>query len=331
MDSLRRPVPGGPLVLIACADEGRLGELTELVAAWHYAVETAKDGAGVLVRLKEAAPGLIALLDMDLPPAGGADIVRKLSAGGDGRRSWLMLAGSRSESNIRTAIEAGCDDFLALPPEPLEWKLRLRVAEREWRLARRLPKPGEEVRFDDHHDPLTGLWNRQALLRLIFQETDRVQRTKADLCLMVMDLDDFARINRDYGYEAGDKLLGGLADRFRRYLRSYDLIGRCGDDEFLLALPGCDAENGTALAERIRSSLLSRPFAVGSEATTLTASFGIALSRGRSPLVVLRDAERALAEAKQAGKNRVRCDVRASMLASEPLFGSGTISGVKER
>jgi diguanylate cyclase (GGDEF)-like protein len=316
---------------MGCADEGRLGELAELVGSWHYVVETAQDGALALVRLREAAPVPIAVLDMDLPPAGGVDIVRKLSAGGERRRSWLMLAGTRSESNMRAAIEAGCDDFLGLPAEPLEWKLRLRVAERVWRLVRQPPKPGEEVRFDDHRDPLTGLWNRQALLRLIFQETDRVQRLKADLCLMLVDLDDFARVNRDYGYEAGDKLLSGLADRFRRHLRSYDLIGRCGEDEFLLALPGCDTENGAALAERIRTSLLSRPFAVGSDATTLTASFGIALSRGRSPLVVLREAERALAEAKQAGKNCVRCDATASRLAAEPLFGSGAVSGATLR
>ncbi|HEY6447269.1 MAG TPA: diguanylate cyclase [Acidobacteriaceae bacterium] len=330
MENLRRAVPGGPHILIGCGDEGRLGELTELVGAWHYAVETVKDGARALARLKEA-PAAIAVLDMDLPPGGGVEIVRKLSAGGEGRQSWLMLAGPRSEGNIRAAIEAGCDDFLGFPAEPLEWRLRLRVAERVWRLVRRQPKPGEEVRFDDHHDPLTGLWNRQALLRLIFQETDRVQRMKADLCLVLMDLDDFARVNDDYGYEAGDKLLSGLADRFRRHLRSYDLIGRCGEDEFLLALPGCDSGNGAALAERIRSSLLSRPFAVGSDATTLTASFGIALSRGRSPLVVLREAERALAEAKEAGKNCVRCDVSASKLAAEPLFGSRAVSGVTPR
>jgi diguanylate cyclase (GGDEF)-like protein len=125
---------------------------------------------------------------------------------------------------------------------------------------------------------------------------------KTDLCLMVMDLDEFSRINHDYGYEAGDGVLTELANRFRRQLRSYDLIGRCGEDEFLLAVPGCGRESAQALAERIRETILARPFAVGSEATTLTASFGIAVSRGRSPLVVLREAERALAEAKLSGK-----------------------------
>jgi diguanylate cyclase (GGDEF)-like protein len=158
------------------------------------------------------------------------------------------------------------------------------------------------------HDGLTGLWNREALMSLIFQETDRVQRMKTPLSLMLLDLDDFSRINHDYGYETGDRVLIELANRFRRQLRSYDLIGRCGEDEFLMALPGCNLESAILLAGRIQESILARPFPVDQDATPLNASFGVAISRGRSPLVVLREAERALAQAKIAGKNCVRGD-----------------------
>jgi len=143
------------------------------------------------------------------------------------------------------------------------------------------------------------------------------------LSLMLFDLDDFSRINHEYGYAAGDRVLTELANRFRRQLRSYDLIGRCGEDEFLLALPGCTRENCLALAGRIREALLARPFTLDGEPTTLTASFGLAVSRGRSPLIVLRETERALAIAKLAGKNCVR-EYEQESAPAEVLLGDGS-------
>ncbi|HEX4008131.1 MAG TPA: diguanylate cyclase [Acidobacteriaceae bacterium] len=291
-------------------------DLTARLESWQFHVETADRGAVALLRLSEPDPPAIALLDMDLPVPGGMEIAWELGRRPEGRQSWLVLMSNRpNPERIRAALACGCDDFLALPPSPSDLELRLRVAQRARGMIAQVQNQTAELRYQMTHDALTGLWNREALLRMIFQETDRVQRMKTDLCLMLLDLDEFSRVNHDYGYEAGDQVLSGLANRFRRQLRSYDLIGRCGEDEFLLALPGCRREDAAALGERIRATILARPFAVGSSATTLTASFGIAPSRGRSPLVVLREAERALAEAKLSGKNCVRCfgsqDLRA--------------------
>ena len=175
----------------------------------------------------------------------------------------------------------------------------------------------------------TGLWNREALISLIFQETDRVQRMKTPLSLMLLDLDNFSRINHDYGHETGDRILIEVASRFRRQLRSYDLIGRCGEDEFLIALPGCTLENAIQLAGRIRQQILARPFTTDNDATTLTASIGVAVSRGRSPLIVLREAERALAEAKLSGKDCVRGDAPEAWL-SQAVLAAGRLAGSRE-
>jgi diguanylate cyclase (GGDEF)-like protein len=91
----------------------------------------------------------------------------------------------------------------------------------------------------------------------------------------------FSDINIDYGYAAGDKILQELANRFRRFMRSYDLIGRCGEDEFLIALPGCTSEQALAMALRVRKTILQKPFVAGRDMLTLTASMGIAQSKGR--------------------------------------------------
>ena len=302
------PPAASPLVLIGCADSRRVVQLTEMLESLHFRVEIAERGSLALLRLEESDPPAIALLDMDLPSPGGIEVVWELCRRQENRQTWLILMSARAgQETMGAALEAGCDDFLALPADSLVFRTRMRVAQRARRLLCQVQKQTAELRFQSTHDPLTGLWNREALLSLIFRETDRVQRMKTGLCLMLMDLDEFSRINHDYGYQAGDSMLTELSNRFRRQLRSYDLIGRCGEDEFLLALPGCGCDDASALAERIRQSILARPFAVGSGATTLAASFGIASSRGRSPLVVLREAERALREAKLSGKNCVRC------------------------
>ena len=93
----------------------------------------------------------------------------------------------------------------------------------------------------------------------------------------------------------------------RALLRSYDVLGRPGMDEFLVALPSCAPANAMSLAERLRAEVFSEPFRVAGEAIRLSACFGIAVSHGRSPVVVLREAEKALEWAKAAGPESIQC------------------------
>jgi diguanylate cyclase (GGDEF)-like protein len=304
-------VSTSPIVLIGCSNPGLTEFLAATLESWHYQIEVALNGTDALARIEGDNPPSIALLDMDLPGS-AVEIVWEVRRRHEERHTWIILFSSPASNDqagndrARAALDCGGDDFLHVTADGADLKVRIRVAERILALTGRVQKQSAELRYHVTHDGLTGLWNREALISLIFQETDRVQRMKTPLSLMLLDLDDFSRVNHDYGYETGDRVLIELANRSRRQLRSYDLIGRCGEDEFLLALPGCNLENATLLADRIRESILARPFALDHDATTLTASFGVAISRGRSPLVVLREAERALAEAKLDGKNCVR-------------------------
>jgi diguanylate cyclase (GGDEF)-like protein len=297
-----------PTVLLACSDPGTTEYLKVLLDSWHYPVEVAGDGAAAMQRMQSTTAPEIALLDISLAAPGGVEIAWAVRRRESALRPWMVLLSDQSGGDrVRLALDAGCDDFLLIPPEADDLRVHLRVAERVLAMQHQIHRQSAELRYRATHDGLTGLWNREALLSLIFQETDRVQRMKTPLSLLLLDLDEFSRINHDYGYDAGDRVLTELANRFRRQLRSYDLVGRCGEDEFLLALPGCTPESAMSLAERVKEAVLARPFAVNGEASTLTASFGVAGSAGRSPLVVLREAERALAEAKLAGKNCACC------------------------
>jgi diguanylate cyclase (GGDEF)-like protein len=307
--------------------------LAGTLESWHYQVDLAKTGADALARIDSDTPPPIALLDMDLPTPSAVEIVWEIRRRQQQRRTWnILLSDHTDRDRIRAALQCGCDDYLVFPCDAkildsTDLKVRIRVAERVIALTSSVQKQSAEVRYHLTHDGLTGLWNREALLSLVFQETDRVQRMKTPLSLMVLDLDDFSRINHDYGYETGDAVLIELATRFRRQLRTYDLIGRSGEDEFLLALPGCNLEEAVLLAGRIRDNILGRPFPVDNETTSLTASVGIAISHGRSPLVVLREAERALAEAKLSGKNCVRGDAPEAYLLQPALAANSAAAG----
>jgi diguanylate cyclase (GGDEF)-like protein len=165
----------------------------------------------------------------------------------------------------------------------------------------------EAALLNSQNDHLTGVYNRETILAMLFRETDRVQRMKSSLCMILFDIDDFGHWNSRLGADACDDLLCQVVGRTTRLLRSYDLLGRPGMDEFLVALPGCTAINAVMLSERLRLDVFSPPFRVGSDSIRLSACFGIASSQGRSPVVVLREAEQALRLAKEAGPESIQC------------------------
>jgi diguanylate cyclase (GGDEF)-like protein len=127
---------------------------------------------------------------------------------------------------------------------------------------------------------------------------------KSSLSMILFDIDDFGHWNSRLGAEACDDLLRLVVARTNRMLRSYDVFGRPGKDEFLVALPGCTQAQATMMAERLRG-VFGAPFEVAGRAIRLSACFGIANSLGRSPVVVLREAEQALECARTAGPETV--------------------------
>ena len=313
-------LPSGiiPTVLIASDDETSINRLSCMLDARRYPTEVVHDGREALRLLTGGHPPFIALLDAALPELSGFDILSEMRRLPDRHPTWTMLLSDHVRpEEVRMAADAGADDVLLKPVDETELHIRLRVAERIQALTSQLTNKAEAVRYHATHDGLTGLWNREALLSLLFQETDRVQRMKTSLTFLLLDLDNFSQVNLEYGYDDGDRILSELSARFRRFLRSYDLVGRYGEDEFLIALPGRPPINGPAMAARIQQSVLQKPFSLPHGAVTLKASIGVAESRGRSPLVVLREVERALAEAKLGGKNCIRSAGAAHALSGE--------------
>jgi diguanylate cyclase (GGDEF)-like protein len=185
----------------------------------------------------------------------------------------------------------------------------------------------EAAALNAQMDHLTDIYNRETLLSMLFRETDRVQRLKSSLCMILFDIDDFGHWNSRLGSDACDELLCQAVERTTRLLRTYDLFGRVGKDEFLIALPGCSTVNAVMLSERIRMDVFAAPFLVAGEAIRMSACFGIASSNGRSPIVVLREAEQALAEAKVTGPESIECFGDCPRSAASPVTFLTSTSG----
>lgn len=307
-----------PRILIATGDRALDQRIAKMVATLSYSAQFAGDNVEAMGLLLGASPPEIAMLGES-----GLEVAAEVKRRSRAKQTWILLLTRATDPKtvtlgaIAMAADAGVDDLLlcnwsrhesGIEREPVsetDLRIRLGVAARVLEMGQGLAHQLTNGGAGPHasRDALTGLWDRESLLALLFPETDRVQRMGTPLTLLLLDLDYFGRINDEYGTRVGDQILQELAARLRRDLRSYDLLGRSGDDEFLVALPGCNSEQSLQLASRIRLDMLHRPFAAGRDVITLTVSIGLAQSRGRSPLVALREAERALAAAKLDGRN----------------------------
>lgn len=157
-------------------------------------------------------------------------------------------------------------------------------------------------------DPLTGLYNRRAFFELAQREFDRSGRYAHPLSVVMLDIDQFKRVNDTYGHRVGDQVLQTVAHQCRATLRTLDIIGRYGGEEIIMLLPETDQPGGYQVTERLRQTLAQTVIATPDGDVWITVSLGVAtiVTTGMVTLEGLIDqADKALYRAKQAGRNRV--------------------------
>jgi diguanylate cyclase (GGDEF)-like protein len=161
-------------------------------------------------------------------------------------------------------------------------------------------------------DSLTELYNHRHAMDLLNNEFERVGRYAAGLSLLMLDLDDFKRVNDEHGHPAGDAVLKETARLLQETLRTVDSVGRYGGEEFAIILPETRLESARQLTERLRRQVESMQLAVsesGQEIGKITASFGVTeLGAGDDAEALIQRADAKLYEAKCAGRNRVAAD-----------------------
>ena len=265
---------------------------------------------GILALVAPVAVGLLFLLDPGLTAAWVDDDSRSMVAAATAVTigvfsaailSWILVR-LRFGRLVRAAEQIAAGDY------------SIAVSARGGGLDARLATAinGISASLADTHDRatidrLTGVSNRQALLAALFAEVERASRYERPLCVAFVDIDHFKTVNDTYGHAAGDIVLRGVAQTIAENLRTSDLIGRYGGEEFMLILTETNVEEGAALSEKLRQLVERLRFSIeGNPALSVTISIGIVGGSGQQLRIenLVRDADAAMYSAKSLGRNQ---------------------------
>lgn len=281
------------------ADQGRATVLVRDDTGWSGALADGRAVAPVRLRVARPPtlgdgirrPSLHAALDPEvwpeldavLPGAGNVVVVPLVADGRD-----VGLAALETSQNRPT-----------FPVDELETvdQSVARIA-----LSVRAVQLLDEVERLATSDPLTGLPNRRVFDEALAREVGRARRYGTSLALAILDVDHFKRVNDVHGHPIGDEVLRQLATALRSATRPESLVARYGGEEFVVLLPDADSEDAVTAAERLRVA------AAEVEAVRITVSIGVALLGGEDDAdALVRAADTALYEAKEAGRDRTVC------------------------
>lgn len=158
-------------------------------------------------------------------------------------------------------------------------------------------------------DGLTRLYNRRYAIERFEEEFERCQRLDEKLACIMFDLDHFKRVNDEHGHQSGDEVLKKIAALTKDCIRTYDIAGRFGGEEFIVILPEADLQSSQKLAERLRTLVQNTAIPISDRMAPLnvTISIGIAILHSDDSSVsdLIKRADEALYQAKNNGRNRV--------------------------
>jgi diguanylate cyclase len=181
-----------------------------------------------------------------------------------------------------------------------------RKAEEAEQRIRKLTAELDQASLMAHNDYLTGALNRRGMEEALEREFSRSDRGGSAICIALMDVDHFKRLNDSLGHEAGDTALAHLAKVTRDALRPTDVLARYGGEEFVIILPETDMDEGKRVMARVQRELTRNFFLHKNERVLITFSAGVAERRAEEPAdLTLKRADMALYEAKHSGRNRV--------------------------
>jgi len=234
----------------------------------------------------------------------------------------VMLGSSKQGKFAKRAVEQGIKDFLV--KDELDGRVLLqsiryattlkRLSDEVKELKAKLVDTEQRLDVIANIDASTQALSRAGLERALEAEYVRAQRGGWNLVAMLLDCDDFDRINRQFGHAVGDVVLRQITERIRETVRPTDHVSRMGGDEFLLILPDTRIAEGMLVAEKIRLAVGESPLRLASETVRVTASLGVlALPYEFCSIEeVLSLARLAVRESKLLGKNRVSSSEKSS-------------------
>ncbi len=278
-----------------------------------YNLSFAKGGNEALERVKTVKPDLI-LLDLMMPDMNGLEVCKQLKT--DPKYAdipIIFLTASSEQKHIINAFESGAVDYINKPFKTAELFARIQnhlllkhTIDELKSTQMDLQKALAEVQKLANTDPLTGVLNRRSLFDFAHQEFNRVSRYGSYFSLLLMDLDNFKKVNDNYGHQVGDKALCTVVQAIKNTIRNVDILGRYGGEEFMAILPETDAEQAFILAERIRQMVASNILETDQGNLQLTISIGVTTysTKDQSLDDIISRADKGVYQGKEQGRNK---------------------------
>jgi diguanylate cyclase (GGDEF)-like protein len=254
--------------------------------------------------LHEVQPDLI-LMDMYMPGCEGRELAAVLRQQPELHSIPIVFLSAETDRAAQlAALHQGGDDFLTKPIDPDHL-----VAAVTSRIRRARVMRSQMIR-----DGLTGLFNHSVTEDLLSREVSRARRNKSPLTMVLIDIDHFKVVNDRYGHAAGDRVLKSLARMLQQRLRTSDLIGRYGGEEFVVLMPDTDGQSALGVIDTVRERFAQVSHRAGPEEFFVTFSGGVALLQSFGDAAALSEsADIALYQAKHHGRNQL-------VLATRTLF-----------
>ena len=271
----------------------------------YHEAESVIDGFKVAL----SEPLDVILCDLDMPGMDGFKFLSMIKTRKELQDIPVILVTgvNDQESKIR-GLERGASDYLTKPYDPAELIARVKVQLKIKTLQDSLKKSNQALMELSNTDPLTHLSNRRFLMKTLEKELQRCERSQKPMALIMVDVDHFKPVNDTYGHQQGDVVLQTLADQMKAHLRDYDLAARFGGEEFALVLPETALAEAVQVAERLRIAISELRIPADHNEIRLTISLGVATyphPKVRTVDNLILEADRALYNAKERGRNRV--------------------------
>src|SRR6202166_427832 len=257
-------------VLVVDDDPGARLLVGSALEVAGFRVITAADGKSAM-SLFHLDPADCVVLDVVMPGMNGFDVCRALRALPESRHVPILMQTSLDDmESVQRAYNSGATDFSSKGINPMLLAERVKFLVRAKQTQDQLRESEARVRYLAYYDPLTALPNRQRLLQILEQQVEWAAPRQRGLAVLMLDVDNFSRINDTQGQAVGDALLKEIAHRLQNCVRDSqrtpdeadaahekkdinDLVARTGGDEFALALPGvATAEAAQAVAHRVQ-------------------------------------------------------------------------------
>lgn len=295
-------------LLIVDDDPDSLEIISEALRWEGYQISTAENGPDALSSLQTHSPDLV-ILDVNMPGMNGIETLKDLRQR-ENYVSVMFISGNSSTEAVIDGLDAGADDYIAKPFDPLELLARVRTQLRIKDLNDQLRAANEKLKELVDIDDLTGLYNMRSVYQRLEYELERGRRFGRQVCVVMMDMDFFKSVNDGHDHLFGSFVLSEVGRIIKKNIRNIDIGARYGGDEFLLVLTEVNKEGALVFCERLRKSISTYLFKSGEDEIHLTASIGFAITsredKSTDARSLVRSADNALYEAKRAGRNCVR-------------------------